>query len=63
MGGLYQRVNVSSSGVQRVNVTQRKALGASTAVFNASLFDKHMAELAMGALRVNCFQENARLPE
>jgi len=52
MGGRYQRVNVSSSGVQQVNVTQRKALGASTAVYNASLVDKPIAELATWALRL-----------
>ena len=45
----------SKSGVQQVNVTQRKAIGASTAVFNASLVDKPMAELAMRALRLNDF--------
>ena len=52
MGGRYQRVNVSSSGVQQVNVTQRKTLGASTAVYNASLVDKPIAELATWALRL-----------
>jgi len=39
------------SEVQQVNVTQRKALGANTAVTNVLLFDKALAGLAMGALR------------
>ena len=47
----------SKSGVQQGNVTQRKALGASTAVFYVSLVDKAMAGLAMGALRLKSLFE------
>jgi hypothetical protein len=45
----------AKSEVQQVNVSQRKALGASTAVFNASLVDKAMAGLATWALRSKDF--------
>ena len=53
-GGGYFRY-CSKSGVQQGNVTQRKALGASTAVTNVSLVDKAMAGLAMGALWLKIF--------
>jgi len=58
--GRYQRVNVQKRGSAGY-VTQRKAHSASTAVFNASLVDKPIAELAMGALRLIGFCDNARL--
>jgi hypothetical protein len=41
----------SKSEVQQVNVSQRKALGASTAVFKDSFVDKAMTGLATWALR------------
>ena len=43
------------SGVQQVDVTQRKALGASTACIQVLLVDRLMAELATWALRTKGF--------
>jgi len=60
--GRYQRVGVSSSVVQQGNVPQRKALGASTAVFNASLFINPCGACDVGFAVSRFFRENASQP-